>query len=59
MAKGAAMSVEANKALLEWYADEVLTPHNLAALDEIFHPHYVQVEPPAGLGPALEGLRSG
>jgi predicted ester cyclase len=31
------MSTEANTAQLQRLADEVLTGHNLAALDEIFH----------------------
>jgi steroid delta-isomerase-like uncharacterized protein len=51
------MSTEANIALLERYADEVLTRHDLAALDQFFHPDYVQHEPPTGMGPGLEGLR--
>ena len=51
------MSMEANTALLQRLADEVLTGHNLAALDEIFHADYVEDEPPPGMGPGREGLR--
>jgi steroid delta-isomerase-like uncharacterized protein len=51
------MSIEANKALLERYADAVLTRHDLAALDVFFHSDYVQDEPPEGMGPGIEGLR--
>ena len=49
------MSIEANKALLERYADAVLTRHDLAALDVFFHSDYVQDEPPEGMGPGIEG----
>jgi steroid delta-isomerase-like uncharacterized protein len=38
-------------------ADEVLTQHNLAVLDDIFHADYVEKEPPPGMGPGLVGLR--
>ena len=51
------MSMEANTALLQRLADEVLTGHNLAALDEIFHADYVEDEPPPGMSPGREGLR--
>jgi steroid delta-isomerase-like uncharacterized protein len=51
------MSTEANTAQLQRLADEVLTRHNLAALDEIFHADYVEDEPPPGMGPGSEGLR--
>jgi steroid delta-isomerase-like uncharacterized protein len=51
------MSTEANKALLQRYADAVLTRHDLAAMDEFFHADYVQDDPPKGMGPGLEGLR--
>jgi predicted ester cyclase len=51
------MSTEANTAQLRRLADEVLTGHNLAALDEIFHADYVENEPPPGMGPGREGLR--
>jgi steroid delta-isomerase-like uncharacterized protein len=51
------MSTEANTAQLQRLADEVLTRHNLAALDEIFHADYVENEPPPGMGPGREGLR--
>ncbi len=51
------MSTETNRALVGRLADEVLTRHNLAALDEIFHADYVEDEPPPGMGPGLDGLR--
>jgi steroid delta-isomerase-like uncharacterized protein len=51
------MSIEANKALLERYGDEVLNRHDLTALDEFYHSDYVENEPPEGMGPGLEGLR--
>ena len=50
------MTAEANTAQLQRLA-EVLTEHNLAALDEIFHADYVEDEPPPGMGPGREGLR--
>lgn len=51
------MSMEANTALLQRFADEVLTGHNLAVLDEVFHADYVEDDPPPGMGPGREGLR--
>ena len=51
------MSTETNTAQLQRLADEVLTGHNLAALDEIFHADYVEDEPPPGMGPGRDGLR--
>ena len=51
------MSAEVNTAQLRRLTDEVLTRHNLAALDEIFHADYVQDEPPPGMGPGRDGLR--
>jgi steroid delta-isomerase-like uncharacterized protein len=51
------MSGEENRALVGRLADEVLTQHNLAALDDIFHADYVENEPPPGMGPGLVGLR--
>jgi steroid delta-isomerase-like uncharacterized protein len=54
---GSAMSTEANTALLQRLADEVLTGHNLSVLDEVFHADYVEDDPPPGMGPGREGLR--
>ena len=51
------MSSESNITLVQRLADEVLTGHNLAVLDEIFHADYVEDEPPPGMGPGREGLR--
>ena len=51
------MSTGANTAQLQRLTDEVLTRHNLAALDEIFHADYVEDEPPPGMGPGRDGLR--
>lgn len=51
------MSAEANTAQLQRFADEVLSKHNLAVLDEIFHIDYVEDEPPPGMGPGRDGLR--
>jgi hypothetical protein len=51
------MSMEANTALLQRMFGEVLTGHNLAVLDEVFHADYVEGDPPPGMGPGLEGLR--
>jgi steroid delta-isomerase-like uncharacterized protein len=50
------MSTKANAAQLHRLA-EVLTEHDLAALDEIFHADYVEDEPPPGMGPGRDGLR--
>ena len=50
------MSIQANKALLERYF-EALNRHDVTALGEFYHSDYVQVEPPEGMGPGLEGLR--
>jgi steroid delta-isomerase-like uncharacterized protein len=51
------MSGKANQELVERLADEVLTRHNLAALDDIFHADYIEADPPPGMGPGIEGLR--
>ena len=51
------MSTGANTAQLHRLTDEVLTRHNLAALDEIFHADDVEDEPPPGMGPGRDGLR--
>ena len=51
------MSTGANTAQLQRLTEEVLTRHNLAALDEIFHADYVEDEPPPGMGPGRDGLR--
>jgi predicted SnoaL-like aldol condensation-catalyzing enzyme len=51
------MSAEANTAKLQQLMDEVLTKHNLAVLDEIFHADYIEHEPPPGMGPGRDGLR--
>src|SRR3954469_1777451 len=50
------MSTEVNKAVVERYAD-ILTRHELAALDELFHADYVQEGLPELVGPGIEGLR--
>jgi steroid delta-isomerase-like uncharacterized protein len=49
--------MQTNTDLIARLADEVLTRHNLAALDEIFRADYVEDDPPPGMGPGLEGLR--
>jgi hypothetical protein len=54
-----AMSTEANTTQLQRLADEVLTGHNLAALDEIFHADYVEHEPPPEMGPGATDSGSG
>ena len=46
-----------NTAQLQRLGDEVLTGHDLAVLDEIFHADYVEHEPPPGMGPGRDGLR--
>ena len=51
------MSVDANRALIQRLLDEVLTQHNLAALDEIVHPNFVELDPVPGQGPGREGLK--
>jgi steroid delta-isomerase-like uncharacterized protein len=51
------VSMEANTAKLQRLADEVLTGHNLSALDDIFHADYVEHDPPPGMGPGRDGLR--
>jgi steroid delta-isomerase-like uncharacterized protein len=51
------MSVEANTVKLQLLMDEVLTKHNLAVLDEVFHADYIEHDPPPGMGPGREGLR--
>lgn len=50
-------SAEANKALLQRFADEVLTQHNLAAVDELVHPDFVELDPVPGQGPGRQGLK--
>jgi steroid delta-isomerase-like uncharacterized protein len=52
------MSDEAHTALVQRLADEVLSQHNLDALDDIFHADYVELEPPPGMGLGREGLRN-
>ena len=52
-----ALSAKTNQELVERLAAEVLTRHNLAALDDFFHSDYVEAEPPPGMGPGVEGLR--
>jgi len=47
-----------NQEAINQLATEVLTNHNLAALDEIFHADYVEADPPPGMGPGIDGLRS-
>ena len=51
------MSIEANKALIERYV-AVLNRHDLTGLNEFYHSDYVQDDPPEGMGPGLEGLRT-
>lgn len=54
------MSGEENRALVGRLADEVLTQHNLAALDDIFHADYVEGHsrnPQALLSPPVTGTR--
>ncbi len=51
------MSTEADMARLQRLGDEVLTRHNLAVLDGIFHADYVENEPPPGMGPGRDRLR--
>ena len=51
------MAKEANVAKLQRLAEEVLTGHDLAVLDEIFHMDYIEHEPPPGMGPGRDGLR--
>lgn len=46
-----------NQAVVERLAVDVLTKHDLAALDTIFHTDYIEADPPPGMGPGLEGLR--
>jgi len=46
-----------NEEAIDLLAAEVLTHHNLAALDKIFHADYVEADPPPGMGPGIEGLR--
>ena len=51
------MSTQVNPELLKRLTDDVLTGHDLAALDDIFHADYVEDDPPPGMGPGREGLR--
>jgi steroid delta-isomerase-like uncharacterized protein len=51
------MSTTPNLTLLERFVDEVLTGHNLAVLDDVFHEDYVEDDPPPGMGPGRDGLR--
>lgn len=50
------MSIESNKALGQRIAD-ALTAHDLAALDDLFHVDYVELDPAPGQGPGLAGLK--
>ena len=51
------MSGVANKALVQRLIDEVLTQHNLAVLDEIVHPDFVELDPAPGQEQGREGLK--
>jgi steroid delta-isomerase-like uncharacterized protein len=51
------VSAKTNQELVERLASEVLTRHNLAALENFFHADYVEAVPAPGMGPGVEGLR--
>ncbi len=53
------MSATANSALLKRFVDEVLTGHNLAVLDDVFHEDYVEDDPPPGMAQAVMAFASG
>ena len=46
-----------NRQAIDRLATEVLTNHDLGALDAIFHADYVEADPPPGMGPGVDGLR--
>ncbi len=53
------MSVEENKALFRRLIEEVANQGNLAAIDELVAPDFVEHEElPPGIPPGLEGLRA-
>ena len=51
------MSIETNKATVRRYYDEVKNRGNLALLDELVTPNYLEHNPIPGQGQGLEGLR--
>ncbi len=48
---------EENKAFMRRFYDDVVNGGNLALIDELFAPEFVEHEPFPGLGPGREGVR--
>lgn len=53
------MSIESNTTVLRRLADEVLTGHDLAAIDEIFHADYSRTIPRLGQARAARDCANG
>jgi steroid delta-isomerase-like uncharacterized protein len=51
------MSIEANKALVRRYYEEVLNGRRVQLLDELAAPGYVENDPLPGQGDGLEGIK--
>ena len=51
------MTLEHNKALIRRFGEEILNQKNLAAIDDICRPDYVEYDPAPGQGPGAEGLK--
>ncbi|MFN3331763.1 MAG: ester cyclase [Caldilinea sp.] len=51
------MSIVENKAVIRRFVKEVLNAKNLAVMDELFPPNYVELDPLPGQGPGAEGLK--
>jgi steroid delta-isomerase-like uncharacterized protein len=51
------MSITETKAVIRRFVKEVLNEKNLAVMDELFPPDYVEHDPLPGQGPGAEGLK--
>ena len=53
------MSAEDNKALVRRLVEEAINRRNLAVIDQLMTPGYVEHNAPPGTGPGLEGVKQG
>ena len=51
------MSTEDNKALVRRFFEDVWNKHNLALIDELFSPDYVEHRPVPGMPPTRDGFK--
>lgn len=51
------MSIERNKQVIQRFVDEVINAHDVAAIDQIATPDFVEHVPFPGQGPGREGLK--